>query len=103
MLPLQRTDKMGKEDAKKAGRSGKVSFEECAKSNMTKINEAQERKVVTCSSSNCKLSCHKALKCKLPKCTKKCTADLWDFDLEDLDVRPPKKRKLDLVPINDFI
>lgn len=92
---------MGKEDAKKSHKSGKVSVEECARSNIKNIESGKSR-IVTCS--NCKLAGHNSLKCKLPKCRNRSDVDLVDFDVSDFDVRsPPKKQKLDLVSADDWI
>ena len=44
---LSKTDRMGKEDAKKAHRSGKVSIVECAKSKVEKIEDSKKRRPVT--------------------------------------------------------
>lgn len=98
---LSKTDCMGKEDAKKAHRSGKVSIEECAKSNVEKIEDSKKRRPVTCT--NCKLIGHNASKCKLPKCTKH-SADLVDFDLQDFETTASaRKRKLSLLSAEEWL
>lgn len=97
-----KTGQMGKEDTKKAHRSGKVSIEECAKSNMEKIEGSKRKRPVTCT--NCKLAGHNALRCKMPKCTKRSNVDLIDFDVEDFEIKEPlKKRKLNFLAAGEWL
>lgn len=101
LAKLTKLYRSGKEDAKKAHRSGKVPVEECAKSNIKKIEKDKARKVITCS--NCKLMGHNASKCKLPKYNKRPNVELTDYELEDFEIKMPKKLKLDLVAADDWV
>ena len=99
VLKLART---GKEDAKKAHRSGKVPVEECAKSCIAKIKKDHKRKQPTCS--NCKVMGHNASNCPLPKYKKRPNVDLTTYDMNDLEIKVlAKKRKLDFVTAEEWI
>jgi hypothetical protein len=101
LAKLTKLYRSGKEDAKKAHRSGKVPVEECAKSNIKKIKKDTARKQITCS--NCKLMGHNASKCKLPKCKKRPNIELTDYELDDFEIKMTKRTKLDLVVADDWI
>ncbi len=100
--------RMGKVDARKMYKSGKVPLTESAKSSVGKSSQKKPKKQGTCS--NCKLPGHTRTTCKLPPQRKRVATELGLFDANTMEIaeangiKAPKRRKqLDLVDIDDWI
>ena len=105
---LSKDHRMGKVNARKLHRSGKVPLTKSAKSKVGDTSPKASRKVSTCSI--CKQIGHRSNSCRLPPVSKRPIVDLCDVDIhmikmcDRIGIKPAKRRKqLDLVSIDDWI
>lgn len=97
LAKMTKDHRMGKVDAKKRHRSGKVPLGESAKSSVGVKGPNKPRKPPTCSI--CKVVGHTKARCKMPPERKRRDLNLVDWDADKLEradvysIKPKKRRK----------